>query len=425
MITKIQTLLAFLICFCTLPLFAYSFDNTTLTINTIDVTMVTCNGLGDGSVGLSVSGGDGNYTYSWSNGMTTDAISGLAPNTYLVTVTDGTNCTGVEQVIITEPPVLVTGLESLQKATCNGSADGMAKLSVAGGNGDYTYLWPDGNMTIEATNLSAGTYNVTVTDKIGCTAVQEVIITENPSLETGFLDYTNVTCNGGSDGTAIASANAGSGGYTYAWSDGTMGINASGLSAGLYYLTVTDSEGCTGVDSLMITEEMPIVITLNGVQGESSTGSGDGWISVDVWGGNSPYTYEWRVNGTTVSTAQDAGGLTSGNYTLIVTDSTGCNMISEVITLGISTSTYDLKLEQFIQLSPNPSDGDVRLELELPQSEKVSFEVMNTVGQVIYQKTSTVQKEIFNINMNEQSSGLYFVRIKIADRMITKKLMIQ
>ena len=129
-------------------------------------------------------------------------------------------------------------------ALCNGSSDGSATVSSAGGTAPYTYLWDDGQTTAMAGALSAGSYTVTVTDANGCTETQNVTVLE-PTVLSSTVSSMNALCNGSSDGSATVSSAGGTAPYTYLWDDGQTTAMAGSLAAGNYTVTVTDANGCT------------------------------------------------------------------------------------------------------------------------------------------------------------------------------------
>jgi hypothetical protein len=122
-------------------------------------------------VDLTISSGTAPFTYQWSNGATTEDISGLAAGTYSVTVTSFDGCALSQVVTIQEPAVLTSTVSSTPEML---GADGTATVVPAGGNGAYAYLWSNGQTGSTATNLTAGTYQVTVTDSLGCTTTTSV-----------------------------------------------------------------------------------------------------------------------------------------------------------------------------------------------------------------------------------------------------------
>ncbi|QDH80466.1 DNRLRE domain-containing protein [Echinicola soli] len=220
---------------------------------------VSCNGGSDGSATVSVTGGSEDYTYSWSTGGSDATATELTAGTYTVTVTDGFGCTVTKSFEITEPEALVATLSAQNSVSCNGGSDGLATVSVTGGSGDYTYSWSTGGSDATATGLTAGTYTVTVTDGNNCTVTKPVEITEAETSMHVHPTQNNVSCNGGSDGSATVSVTGGSEDYTYSWSTGGSGATATELTAGTYTVTVTDGFGCAVTQSFEITEPDPIV----------------------------------------------------------------------------------------------------------------------------------------------------------------------
>ena len=289
------------------------------------VTNVSCNGGSNASATVSVTGGTGGYTYSWSpSGGTAATASGLSAGTYTVTVTDANGCTTTQNFTITQPAALVAMASAQTNIACSGSATGSATVSVTGGTGAYTYSWsPSGGTGATASGLTAGTYTVTVTDANSCTTTQSFTLTQPSALVATASAQTNVSCNGGSNGSATVSVTGGTGGYTYSWSpSGGTAATASGLAAGTYVVTVTDANGCTTTQGFTITQPAPLVASQGTVTNVSCNGGSNGSATVSVTGGTGGYTYSWSPSGGTAATAS---GLTAGTYTVTVTDANGCS----------------------------------------------------------------------------------------------------
>lgn len=136
-------------------------------------------------------------------------------------------------------------------ASCNGVNDGQATASITGGTGPYSYLWSNGHTTANPTNLAAGTYTVTISDVYGNDVIDTVTITQPPAL-TSILTVTNETCAGNGDGAIDLTPGGGMSGFTYIWSTGDQVQDVMALTAGTYYVTITDSTGCSRVDSATV-----------------------------------------------------------------------------------------------------------------------------------------------------------------------------
>ncbi|MFN0175594.1 MAG: beta strand repeat-containing protein, partial [Saprospiraceae bacterium] len=278
---------------------------------------VLCNGASTGSIDLTVTGGTGAYTYSWTGGATSQDRTGLTAGTYTVTVTDANGCTKTLSVTITQPAAIVL-TETHVDVLCNGNSTGSIDLTVSGGVTPYTYSWTGGATTQDRTGLTAGTYTVTVTDANACTKTLSVTITQ-PTAIVLSTTQVNVLCNGGSTGSIDLTVSGGVTPYTYSWSNSATTEDLSGIAAGTYGVTVTDANACTKFTSATITQPPLIVLTethVNVLCNGASTGS----IDLTVTGGVTAYTYSWTGGATT----QDRSGLAAGTYTVTVTDANAC-----------------------------------------------------------------------------------------------------
>lgn len=281
---------------------------------------VSCNGLSNGSATVSTIGGTAPYTYQWSSGTTNMTANNLSAGGYFVTVTDSNGCTSIGSVTINEPSSLTLSVNVNNNAGCNGSSDGSATATGAGGTSPYTYLWDSGQSGPTVNNLSVGLHYVTITDSNGCVANAFVSITEPSSLSV-TVNSSNVSCNGLSDGEATLSAAGGTAPYNYIWSTGQTGNLLLNAHAGTYSYTVTDNNSCITVGSLVISEPSPLAITVN--PGDVSCfGGNDGQAIGLPLGGTAPYSYNWS-NGETTPTAIS---FSAGYHTLVVTDANGCTV---------------------------------------------------------------------------------------------------
>ncbi|MFH1321817.1 MAG: PKD domain-containing protein [Bacteroidota bacterium] len=327
---------------------------------TVTGTNLNCNGVCDGTVSATPSGGALPYTYSWDNGAgTNQTASGLCAITYTVTVTDANGCTATDNITLTEPPLLTANITLSNDPTCNGASDGSATVAAGGGTGAFTYSWsPAGGSGATATGLSGGIlYTVTVTDANGCSATDNITLTDPPLLTANITSSNDPDCNGGSNGTATVTAGGGTGVYTYSWSpSGGTGTTGTGLSAGvLYTVTVTDANGCTATDNITLTDPALLTANITSSNNPDCNGSSDGDATVTAAGGSGAYTYSWSPSGGTGATGTGLSG--SILYTVTVTDANGCTTTDNI------TLTNPPLLTANITASNNPdcnggSDGD-------------------------------------------------------------------
>lgn len=306
---------------------------------------VTCNGFCDGTGTANPTGGTPPYTYIWdaaAGNQTTQTAISLCPGTYSVTATDVNGCNVVNNVTITQPAALSTSIVGTD-ATCNGSCDGSADLTVSGGDPPYTYDWGFAT-TEDISGLCAGVYSVTVTDNSGCMQTNNVVISEPPQI-TITTTPQDIFCFGNCTGNITAVAAGGTGSFLFEWFDDLMnpigvGPTISNLCPGNYNLRVTDANGCfaTALITINAPTQINVVTTVNNV---SCNGVCDGMATVNVTGGTPPYAYMW--DDPLAQTTMTAGTLCAGNYTCTITDANGCveveNVtISEPTAVGVTSA---------------------------------------------------------------------------------------
>ena len=280
----------------------------------------TC-GEANGNVTASATNGTAPYTYEWSNGSTEAMQSNLSAGTYTVTVTDAAGCTGEATATVVESNPITANVSSTN-TTCEEN-NGTATVEGANGTSPYTYEWFNGSTSNMVSGLIAGTYPVTVTDALGCTAEGSAIV-EDSSAPVASASASQTTCDA-DNGSASASASGGTSPYTYAWSNGSTDQNISDLAAATYTVTVTDGEGCTS--SAAITVGASSNVDADASATETSCGMNNGMATVDATNGTSPYTYLWS----TAATTQMIMGLEPGDYMVTVTDANGCSDVASVL----------------------------------------------------------------------------------------------
>ncbi|MBU0765363.1 MAG: hypothetical protein KJ607_11070, partial [Bacteroidetes bacterium] len=306
-------------------------------------TDVSCYGGNDGTADLTVNGGTAPYGFEWNNGATSASLNGISAGTYYVTVTDANGCTSEETVVVSQPDSLAAGIV-VTDVSCFGESEGQADLTVTGGLTPYTYLWTNLENTEDLTNIPAGSYSVTVTDVMGCTVASSAVILQPPAPLTITLNPTNPACFGYDDGSITTTVSGGTGTvYDYFWGNGATSDALAGISAGLYYITVTDSAGCQAVDSAILTEPDEIMITVTATPAGCGNTDGEAVIQTTA-GGVPPYTYAWP-DGQTGTTAT---GLAFGSYTVTVSDTQGCQATAEAFVGNTGNNAVILSVNQIL-----------------------------------------------------------------------------
>lgn len=289
-----------------------------LTANAV-ATNQTAVGVNDGTATATPAGGTIPYSYIWSSGQTTSAISALSPGAYTVTVADVNACSVVQTVTVAAFNCNSTATISSANISCFGASNGSAALSPNGIGAPYTYLWSNGATTSSVSGLNAGAIAVTMTDANGCQTFLNTNITEPAALSVNAV-ATPVTGVGTNDGTAAAAPVGGTSPYGYLWSNGATTALITGLNAGNYTVTITDQNNCTAQQTVTVNAFNCAISTSLSVINNNCYGNSFGSVSAIVSNGTQPYTYLWN-NGATTSTLLD---MPAGTYTVVVTDDAGC-----------------------------------------------------------------------------------------------------
>ncbi len=289
----------------------------------INAASEVCPGELTGNAMAAATGGTPPYTYVWNTGATTQLITSLGVGTYSVTVTDDNGCEAIASVDITAyegVTAVITGTDIV----CEGNMDGMLTAMATSGTAPFTYLWNTGQTTQTITGLGAGTYSVTITDANGCADDTDFMIAISDDLEVNGIGK-NLLCFEDNSGEASANPTGGTPPYTYQWSNGAMTPAIEDIAAGFYSVTVTDDNGCTAVETFVISQP-PAVEAEATSGGVVCPGDLNGTAMVMASGGTPPYTYNWSTGAMT----QMITGLGAGTYSVTVTDANACEAIAEV-----------------------------------------------------------------------------------------------
>ncbi|MBI5219769.1 MAG: T9SS type A sorting domain-containing protein [Bacteroidia bacterium] len=307
---------------------------------------VNCMGGNNGYAYASVSGGTQPYTYIWNTtpAQTTYYASNLTAGTYTVTITDANNCTDTACVTITQPsvPFSASITNYVNSTGCN---NGSATVTATSGFSNYSYHWSNGSNTNNsasnvntATNLSAGSYTVTVTNQGGCSVTATAIITGPTPLTASASVVTAISCYGDHNGSVKVTVQTGAPNYCYHWSNGSITDSSSvaqntisNLPAGTYYVTVSNIY-CQIVRSVTLTQPYVLNAYSYSVTPACDTAC-NGIAYLSASGGYSPYTYAWSNS----MTGPNHTNLCAGNYTVTVSDFHNC---TDTVTLTIASTPH-------------------------------------------------------------------------------------
>jgi DNA/RNA endonuclease YhcR with UshA esterase domain len=390
------------------------------TISMDDQTNILCYGECTGDATVSAIGGVTPYNYTWSNSDTGPYADDLCAGVHSVTLIDANICSSIINVTITEPIELLA-THIITNETCYSACDGTATITATGGTGALDYDIGTGiQLTGNFLSLCFGNYNYTVTDINSCEYIDNFTIL--PYDMAGTISGTNPLCNSDCNGDATIVASAGSGTYSYSWSTLETTPTISNLCDGLYSVIITDLvTGCTLEKSIDIIEPDLLSLALSST---IDSGIADGTATVVVTGGTPPYNYFW--DDPIAQTTALATALSAGNWTVNVTDDNGCTETGSV-TVDLLSTVNDITILTQVKLFPNPSDGLLNFDIRNCPDDELSIIVYSVNGQIIYSdQYKLVNGELIEtIDLSNQSSGMYYLKIVSDNLNLTEKIVLE
>lgn len=341
-------------------------NGTPVVVTLVQSNNITCNGAGNGSIDVNVSGGTPPYNFSWTKegdaafSASSEDLSALQPGSYQLTVTDAYGSTDFINITVTEPPAFTNTINGTN-VLCNGAANGTASVIAEGGTAPYSYLWSNGATAADITNLAPGVYSVTVTDANGCTTSASYTVTQ-PAPVNAAVSATNITCAGSENGSITITARGGTAPYQYSFNDGGFGNGNSwnSLVPGSYKIIVKDANNCEYTTTVTITEPAPLSIAVP-IATNTCTASSTGSIDVTVSGGTTKYSYSWTGPNGFTAAKEDLTNLAPGIYNLIVTDANGCQQPATATVEGINAPVVTPNVADVSCY--NTATGSIRLDV--------------------------------------------------------------
>lgn len=304
-----------------------------------------------------VTGGIPPYTYSWSNGATTPAISGLSQGPYLLTVTDMQGCFA-ENLFYVDRNVVIEAYATTISASCLQN-DGSITMYGSGGTPPYTYLYDNGVTTQTLSGLPGNVYHtVTVTDANGCTGGGAAYVGTTSPVQSTYTSI-NSSCTAPT-GSATLSITGGTAPYNVSWSTlpSASGLSLTNVNAGTYPFVITDVTGCMNEGAVIVPPQSSISTFANAVNPVCPATTGA--VAVYVSGSDPPFSYTWSNGATTAVN----GGIPTGTYTCVITDNLGCSVTKNVtlttaspIHVGLSATNASCRFSADGSIFSNPVGG--------------------------------------------------------------------
>ena len=344
-----------------------------------------------------------NATYEWSDNSSQSFLSVESPGTYWVEVSVGDCPVLTDSIVINYIPAPDADLGG-NGGLCNGDA-----VVLDATNPNATYLWSTGSTTSQITIFFGGTYSVTVTNPNGCTDTDQA---------NYFFDQVSVTpsqanlaCHSDSNGVALVFPAQGQLPFSYEWDDGDTLYTNNQLPAGNYSVTITDALGCTTIQNFTLTEPSEVEVNTVINSDNPNTSDPDGAVLLQPSGGNSPYLFDWEIFGETTDPLKM--GLGNGIYNITITDDNGCEEIVQA-NVGNVSSIEEISLLEEIKLFPNPTNDFLFIKIPNLQNEPLEFSITNILGQPMPEISFLENgKTEISIDVNDWSSGIYFLKIKM------------
>ena len=386
--------------------------DTLIYVSSSTVTDVLCFGNSNGTINIEVAGGTGNYTYDWNTSSQNQDISSLTAGNYSVLIEDANGCQLNFSETVQEPNELSLS-ETHIDVLCFGNSTGSIDISASGGTSPYIFNWSNTSQNEDIINLSIGNYTLTVTDDNNCQDVISVSITEPLAPLSTSLTFNPVLCFDGNDGSIDLTVSGGTSGYTFLWSNTQITEDISGLNANSYSVIVTDANACEEKDTInVIQPNSPISLEAfgNGI----CFGATNGEASVIASGGTPTYTYLWNTNSN--DTLAKITNLTTGTFSVIVTDLNGCTETTS------ATIEQPSDLEGCVSLEmPNifTPDKDLLNDFYLPVKafniKDFHIIIINRWGEVVFEGNEYIKGWDGTINGKDASEGVYFWKLDYTD----------
>ncbi|HHG85755.1 MAG TPA: T9SS type A sorting domain-containing protein, partial [Bacteroidetes bacterium] len=293
-------------------------------------------------------------------------------------------------------------------------------VSVTGGGSPLNFMWSNGQTAPTAINLQAGQYMVVISDTNNCQ--DSLLITVNnigaPTIGNTLVQH--ILCHGDSQGTASIVVTGGLPPYAYAWNTGDTVAAISSLSAGIYTVTVTDSNNCQTIQSLWVLEPAPLSVTVSTFAASCSSCM-DGIATINPTGGTPPYSAMWSNS---ASSGHSVTNLVPGTYWVQVTDSNGC-MVADTFIIDLGVGSTAPQASQF-RLFPNPNTGVFRLIIEPGGLADIRVEIYDQIGHLAWQMDKMQVNGINEqLNMQELTVGAYLIRVVVNGVSTVRKLVIR
>jgi len=368
-----------------------------------------------------MSGGTPSYEFSIDNGInyqTNNWFDNLSYGSYTITVKDSNGCKqSIDTTIINPAPIdiQVDIMNTDTMVSCYDSCNAQVSFDYIDVNGIGNSSWEQWSGGATNGSLCPGLYNCTLTDDNGCsTTINNIYIDEPLLLEFDSLSSTPTTChNYGDDGSAYAHGTGGTDPLQYLWSNGEVTLTTTNtLSTGQHSCTITDANNCTVSASIQVlSNPVPFYI---GISYDTAVTV----LSVYNSTGGTSVLFDWNTS----ETSQSITPASNGPYWALGYDANGCVSDTAFYTVN-NLPTSILDITNLFKIYPNPTNGLINV---YSKENIETIEVFNNLGDLIYSKNNTQHsQELYQLNISENASGIYIIRLKVNNQIVNHKIILQ
>jgi hypothetical protein len=394
----------------------------------------SCNGVCDGQITLSASGGTAPYRFLWNNKESAQQ-NNLCAGEYVVSVKDVNDCELVQEVSLNQPDKLTVTVADRTLATCENGCDGSLKIEASGGNGGYTYLWDNGKVTATNSNICPGRHTVAVTDLKACKVEATLELKNTPPLDPGLEDGATI-CVG-----QVYRLDAGSHWVEQSWErNGVMLTTTPVLSVtepGEYILKVLNDNGCMGKDTFLLETSLSLLKASFLTPAEAQVFDTVAFIDIS-W--PIPDRSEWQFPSAMTQIASTEHSVQgqfakAGEYAIGIKAYLGeCrDAVTKTITIideTVSPEGGRLGHEDYLkkfELHPIPNDGSFSVEIALASEGNITLSVWNVARSLLIAKYHAEGSDTYNrsFDLRPLSPGVYVLRVDHANGSSYKRFVVR
>ena len=389
---------------------------------TADITDANCTA-NNGSIQVSISGGEPPFKYLWSNGATTKNIDNLVSGEYTLTVTDNLEGSFSKTFNVDSEKADLSITSEITNASCD-QRDGSIKVEASGGTGPYNYEWSSNKArTANLNQLAGGAYDLVVTDKNGCRKK----FTLNVGVDPGEANHeitkviTNASC-AGDDGSIVLKAIGSTGPYSFSWDHGANGGKIEGLEPGSYKVTIKDKYGCYMQSTFTVNQDP-------GLPKPSIIQAGD-----SIFVKQQAHNYQWYKDSVAITGGnQQALKITeAGTYSVQIINERNCTASSDYfyakdpVTM-VNNSNKENQTFQQVEFFPNPAIDQLKIRLLLNKPSQTEITIFDLNGQIVLARNlGLVNTQITEeVKVDDFTPGVYIIRTKVEDEMVTQRFIKQ